>query len=313
MRSFYTLLILIGAAYAQTTSPDHNPAGSWIDQFKCTADLTSDQTSVIDKDDCTTRTDANSQACLWCDLSALLGSSQGVCVSSGVKQFLGPYWEQLCSEGAASQSPNTPANHLIPVPIPIIPIVTSSPAKAPVSSSPVAPPPAINPTPVVPPPDNVPDNGSFAGAFSCATDDSSKVISDQTTCNAKKDSTSTEGKSCVWCPLPLVGGGCITNSDATSISWMCKSFELLKSPEKGKNLRGVSTAGWEILDTSCLGDTGNDLDAEKESCAGRSDMTGNSCMWCDGAGVLGLCVSPSQKNVLGNYMACEDLSFTAVE
>jgi hypothetical protein len=277
-------------AQAQPTPPDNRP-GSWVDQFKCTADLTSNQPSVIEKDDCTTRTDANSHPCMWCDLSALLGPSQGVCVNDGVKQFIGPYWEQICSGAQA---------------------LTSSP----VSSAPVAPPPAINPSPVVPPPDNTPDNGSFAGAFSCATDDSSNMISDQTKCNSKVDSTSTEGKNCVWCPLPFVGGGCITNSDATSISWMCKGFELLmQSSEKGKNLRGVSTEGWEIVDSSCLGDNSNDLDSGKESCAGRSDETGNSCIWCDGAGVLGFCVSPSQKDVFGKYMTCEDLteSFTAVE
>jgi hypothetical protein len=84
---------------------------------------------------------------------------------------------------------------------------------------------------------------------------------------------------------------------------------------ESKNLRGVSETGWEILDTSCLGDTSNDLDAEKESCGTRNDKAGNSCIWCDGAGVLGYCVSPAQKNVLGNYMECDDLAkpFAAVQ
>ena len=286
--------------------------------MKCVVDIDSDQPSVIDESTCTTRTDANSEACLWCDLSALIGSSQGLCVSSNIRDFIGDLWESLCAGNSASQSPGTnPEPQVNPIPIPVNPIPipgtsTNPPTHAPVSSSPVATPPAVNPPPVVPPPDN---SGSFAGAFSCATDSSSKMISDQAACNAKVDATSSDGKNCVWCPIPLVGGGCITNSDASSISWMCKSFENIMGIDLiTKNLRGVATEGWEILDTSCLGDSAKNTDEEKESCGNRSDKSGNSCIWCDGAGVLGFCVSPSQKDVLGSYMACEnaDIDYTAV-
>jgi hypothetical protein len=97
---------------------------------------------------------------------------------------------------------------------------------------------------------------------------------------------------------------------------MCKSFENIMGVNSlTKNLRGVATEGWEILDTSCLGDSTQNTDEEKESCGNRNDKTGNSCIWCDGAGVLGFCVSPSQKDVLGSYMACESagIDYTAVQ
>lgn len=300
MRSALLSALLLATATADT--PDNTPSlPSWTDQFKCTADLDSDQPSIIEESDCTTRTDANSQACLWCDLSSLIGPSQGLCVSSGIKEFLGAYWESVCAGGGANpDTANNPVTPVNPIPIPVIPLATNPPTKAP-----VAPPPAVNPPPVVPPPDNS-DNGSFAGAFSCATDDSSKMISDASTCTAKKDITS-EDKNCVWCPVPLLGGGCITNSDASSISWMCKSFETLMQSST-KNLRGVALDGWEILDTTCLGDTSGDLNAEKENCAGRNDKSGNSCVWCEGGGVLGYCVSTSQQNILGDYMTCEQVS-----
>ena len=78
-----------------------------------------------------------------------------------------------------------------------------------------------------------------------------------------------------------------------------------------KNLRGVAVTGLDILDSSCLGDISNDLDSEKTSCGDRNDKNGNSCLWCDGAGVLGFCVSPKQKDVLGNYMTCGDVAETS--
>ena len=285
MRSVIVVVLWIAAPRVQGKLSDSS-SSTWMDQLKCTADLESDQPSVIDETTCASRTDAASQPCLWCDLSSLIGSSGGLCVNSGIKDFLGENWEQLCSGDTGNQSPNGPEEAL-----------TLQPTKVP-TPAPIVTPPAANP-----PADNSVDS------FPCATDGSSQIISDEATCNSKVDATSSDGKNCVWCPLPLVGGGCITNSDASSLSWICRSFEWANaSIEKGmKNLRGekdISVNGWEIFDTACLGDTSNGLDEEKEKCGTRSDKTGNSCIWCDGAGAFGFCVSAVQKDVLGSYMNC---------
>ena len=310
-----SLVLLFATARGQETppAPTPPPLPDWVNQFKCIIDLDSDQPSVIDRDTCTTRTDGQA-SCLWCDLSSMMGPSQGVCVNNGIKELLGQLWDTICS-GTGSQSPAASGhmNPVIPVPSPTtsapvpsipVPILTLHP----VTNRPDA---AVNPTPAVFPSDDGSDSGGgFGGAFSCAMDSSSRMISDQATCVAKPDTTSTEGKNCVWCPVPLVGGGCITNSDAHSISWMCKSFDQMMET---KNLRGVMVKGLDILDSSCLGDVSNDLGSEKASCGDRNDKNGNSCLWCDGAGVLGFCVSPKQKDVLGNYMTCKTSNLVAIE
>ena len=103
---------------------------------------------------------------------------------------------------------------------------------------------------------------------------------------------------------------------------MCRGFQQLMeevAAEKNtQHLRGnhgdIAVEGWETLDPSCLGDLVSiqDLDAGRESCATRNDKSGNSCIWCDGAGVLGYCVSPMQRDAFSGYMDCSDV-VTAVE
>ncbi|KAL3787432.1 hypothetical protein HJC23_001829 [Cyclotella cryptica] len=310
-------IFILAVTRAEESLRDQPGSGTWTDQLKCSVDLASDQPSLIDESTCTTQTDANSQPCLWCDLSSLTGSG-GVCVNGDIKEILGAYWDQLCVEGSDSEVPDSPATPpvappLNPLPVPIEPPMSPPPSKIP------------TPSPVTTPhgaPE--PDNG-FSGAFSCAMDDSSRMISDEDTCLAKTDATSSTGQKCVWCPVPLVGGGCITNSDASSISWMCRGFEqIIEEVVAEKNTQhlrgnndGISVEGWETLDPSCLGDlvSNNGLDAQKEDCATRHDKSGNSCIWCDGAGVLGYCVSPIQRDAFSGYMDCSDVAeeFTAVE
>ena len=225
-----SFILLFATAQGQETppAPTPPPLPGWVNQFNCVVDLDSDQPSVIDESTCTTRTDANSAPCLWCDLSSIMGPSQGVCVNNGIKDLLGQLWDTVCAGTTGSQSPAA-SGHMNPVPIPVIPVpspATSAPAPSnpvpiltlhPITNRPAASP-AVIPAPTWSPSDGDSDSGGgFAGAFSCATDSFSRMISDQTTCVAKPDTTSTEGKNCVWCPVPLVGGGCITNSDASPI------------------------------------------------------------------------------------------------
>ncbi|KAL7520922.1 hypothetical protein ACHAWX_005615 [Stephanocyclus meneghinianus] len=315
MRStVFSSLFFLAAAQAREASSGQPDSGTWTDQFKCSIDLESDQPSLFDESTCSTLTDANSQSCLWCDLSSLTGSG-GVCVNSAIKELLGAYWDQLCIEGSASAVPDGPATPpvsppLNPLPVPVDPPIPSPPSKLP-TPSPVTTP------PVAPAPDD-----GFSGAFSCATDEASRRINDEATCLAKTDVTSSAGLKCVWCPVPFVGGGCITNSDASSISWLCRGFhqigEQVAAGKNTQNLRGnpgdIAVKGWETLDPSCLGDLvfSKDLDAGRESCATRNDKNGNSCIWCDGAGVLGYCVSPLQRDAFSDYMDCSDVT-TAVD
>ena len=75
-------------------------------------------------------------------------------------------------------------------------------------------------------------------------------------------------------------------------------------------LRGSNAGGqWRTLDPSGLSDDTNN----SSNCSSKTDANGDSCMWCDAAGVFGECVSRSQKNFFENYLECTDDNVIEVE
>ena len=58
--------------------------------------------------------------------------------------------------------------------------------------------------------------------------------------------------------------------------------------------------------------TDNEVD---EECGSKTDLNGDSCIWCDAAGVFGECVSRSQKEFFEDYLKCadNDVNVIAVE
>lgn len=255
-------------------------AGDFADALACTADLSTGE--ITDEADCATATDAGGAPCIWCDASAVLG--QGVCVSSDIKSMAGQFWDQLCADDDAGPAPAPP--------VPATPPPTPAPTPHPTEPAPA-------PVPV-PDDDNVPD------ALKCSVDAQSNLITDESTCVAKKDSTSATGENCVWCSVPVLGGSCITNSEKSSVSFLCSAEG--DRARAGGHLRGNVGGGgdgWKALDPSCLGDG---LAGEtRESCGARVDSDGEKCVWCDaGDDVFGICATPSQKGYIGSYMDCAD-------
>eukprot|EP01082_Thalassiosira_pseudonana_P010946 g10555.t1 g10555 contig4:2099209-2100225(-) len=267
-----------------------SPADEWTSQLKCTADLDNpNNPTAVDENNCKSQHDSNDNPCFWCDLSALTGSGSGLCVSEDQKSMIGVYWDQLCGASAGSDTNPTPGTP--PAPLPVSPAPTKKPT----------------PLPTDPVPAPQPDD-AWSNALKCSVDASSNLITDETTCVGQVDRSSTDGKKCVWCPVPLLGGGsCITNADANTVSFLCaKGKEFQRKQQQTNNLRG-DDKGWRQLDPSCLsdplynnGEGGND----KASCVGKNDLNGNACIWCDGAGVLGMCVTDMQKDYLSAYMDC---------
>lgn len=151
-----------------------------------------------------------------------------------------------------------------------------------------------------------------AGQF-CSSSDTTNCVSiiDETTCTATIDTTASPDQNCVFCTFRFVGGKCVTNTLAESFAQFCAQ----KGDDEGRDifLRGNIAGGWRTLDPSCLSDnTDNEAD---EDCGSKTDLNGDSCIWCDAAGIFGECVSRSQKEFFEDYLKCadNDVNVIAVE
>eukprot|EP01083_Nonionella_stella_P164693 545909_1 len=189
----------------------------------------------------------------------------------------GDFWESLCASADGSSPNVTPANPVPAPPVPATPSPTPGPTARPVDVEP-----DVKPDPSVP------------DALSCSMDGDSQFIADESTCVATKDTTATSEANCVWCTVPLLGGACVTNSDKSSISFLCSG-----ETAGAKHLRGDAkvNGALNVLDPACLGD--GLAGGTQESCAGKTDSNGEKCIWCDaGNDVFGLCATPSRRDTL---------------
>jgi len=264
---FTAALLTISKSVENFESLDDN---EWASQLTCTADLTSQQPSLLDENACSTTTDSGGQACIWCDATESIGS--GLCVSPDQKTMLSGYWDQLCGASKVDPPGVSPTP---PIPVPVVP---------------VTPPPTPNPTPnpTNPVPAPAPDSNDVLG---CAMDAANAPITDEATCVSKN----TAGSSCAWCKIPIIGGSCITSDMKSQLGMLCSSSET----QKEGNLRGDDgNGGFKNLDPSCL--------VDKDSCGSKKDSNGGACTWCDAANVFGICASSSQKDYFGRYMNCAD-------
>eukprot|EP00585_Thalassiosira_rotula_P010687 CAMPEP_0196160094 /NCGR_PEP_ID=MMETSP0910-20130528/46650_1 /TAXON_ID=49265 /ORGANISM="Thalassiosira rotula, Strain GSO102" /LENGTH=619 /DNA_ID=CAMNT_0041425019 /DNA_START=27 /DNA_END=1886 /DNA_ORIENTATION=+ len=248
--------------------------GDFTDAFACTADLSTG--SVIDETNCGTTTDVDGGACVWCDASAVIGT--GLCVTSSIQTMAAGLWDSLCASDDGSTTPVDPA------PTPPTPNPTPEPVPVPV-------------------PD---DNNDLPDALKCSLDASSSLIADESTCTSLVDSTSATGEKCVWCNVPVIGGSCITNSDHSTISFLCSGEE-----EKGrKYLRGTKNVEG-MPDLACAEDALGD--GTRDSCAAKVDSNGDKCVWCDDGATFAICATSSQSGYLGSIMTCADAESSPVE
>lgn len=171
-----------------TDSLTASTKGDWASQLACTADMSSG--SLVDEDSCSDVTDADGNACVWCDASTTLG--KGVCASTSMKAMFGQLWDQMCAASSGTTPPPT---------VPATPMPTRNPTP--------------NPTQPVPVP--APDDDD-SDPFSCTKDASGGPISDEATCEAQT-------KDCAWCKIPILGGTCITSDMHSSVSFLCQSEE----------------------------------------------------------------------------------------
>lgn len=103
--------------------------------------------------------------------------------------------------------------------------------------------------------------------------------------------------SCTWCNTEVGVGMCVSDAVADAMK-ECNFFdcEYQKTPQ----------TGGQPLDPACLV-VSADQENAASTCDNTTDSEGNACVWCDAAGVFGLCLSSEQAVEASGYLTCEDL------
>lgn len=101
------------------------------------------------------------------------------------------------------------------------------------------------------------------------------------------------GGTCAWCNTKAEYGLCVSKRVSRAVvhyQWfVCKDANDVK--DKSRDFDGI--------DPLCL--TGG---PDSVSCGNSKDSKGEDCVWCDGAGVFGLCMSKGEADAASNYLTC---------
>ena len=106
--------------------------------------------------------------------------------------------------------------------------------------------------------------------------------------------------SCTWCTTEVGVGFCMADAAADALR-ECNFFDCsYKQPEEP-----VEKAT-NPFDSACL----QGIESQ-EACRATLDSEGGACVWCDGAGVFGLCLSAEGAEAAGEYLTCDEITAIA--
>ena len=108
--------------------------------------------------------------------------------------------------------------------------------------------------------------------------------------------------SCTWCNTEIGMGLCVSDSVADAMK-ECNFFDCNYKKEKAPTTEEKALMPF---DAACLQGLGS-----KEVCESTVDSAGESCVWCDGAGVFGLCLSAEGAQAASEYMTCDEVALVA--
>jgi hypothetical protein len=108
--------------------------------------------------------------------------------------------------------------------------------------------------------------------------------------------------SCTWCDTDVGMGFCTSDAVARAFA-ECTFFQCNYKRSQSEMMAESTTA--TPLDPLCLTASMNNNDPPQDACNSTTDSTGNPCVWCDGAGVFGLCLSTEQAIAAGKYLQCD--------
>jgi hypothetical protein len=107
--------------------------------------------------------------------------------------------------------------------------------------------------------------------------------------------------SCTWCNSNVGMGFCMADAAARALK-ECDFFQC--DYKEAAAVEPVKQA--DPYDPVCLTAGMQNQDDAEDVCNGTMDSDGNPCVWCDAAGVFGLCVSSEQASTVGQFLECDN-------
>jgi hypothetical protein len=124
------------------------------------------------------------------------------------------------------------------------------------------------------------------------------------TCLQNYEENGCSQNSCTWCSTSIGMGFCMAPRAAEALK-ECTFFDCQYNDPK-------ETADINPYDPACLA-AGMGSDDAEDTCNSTTDSDGNPCVWCDAAGVFGLCLSSEQAEMAGSYLQCDKSVTIATE
>jgi predicted 3-demethylubiquinone-9 3-methyltransferase (glyoxalase superfamily) len=119
-----------------------------------------------------------------------------------------------------------------------------------------------------------------------------------------EDASCLEG-ACSWCKTSFGTGFCLSNSVAD----IAKPFDFIDCAVTGQQKKIADSAGPDPFDIKCAA-AGMGSDDAEQVCISTIDGEGKQCVWCDAAGVFGLCLSADQAAAARQVLKCDSRSIT---
>ena len=131
-----------------------------------------------------------------------------------------------------------------------------------------------------------------------------------------------ENAGCVWCQGAPLHGICVSHGQADALIRKLPGVVCTDPPPVPADslpatvqvhsalqaLEGQGPYNVACL-TAGMNTNGGDNDAQ-EACDAATDENGNPCVWCDGAGVFGLCLNQEQSHQVNSYLQCDSATTT---
>jgi len=110
--------------------------------------------------------------------------------------------------------------------------------------------------------------------------------------------------SCTWCNSEVGMGFCMSPAAVDALK-ECTFFDCDSNKEPLKTAKKVL----DPYDPICLTAGMSSQDEAEDVCNSTMDSNGSPCVWCDAAGVFGVCLSSEQASAAGQFLICDSGAF----
>jgi hypothetical protein len=151
-----------------------------------------------------------------------------------------------------------------------------------------------------------------SSSLSSLIDNSVSIPDDFFTCLQHYERDDCSNSTCTWCKTQVGVGFCFAPAVAEATK-QCTFFDCEFDDSTTPEIVTKHDDVHDIYDPICL-EAGMSTDSDDIAtvCAGTNGSDGTPCVWCDAAGVFGLCLSSEQATAAGQYLQCSDKVAVAV-